>query len=47
MQLAWKAYFTASGAELHSAGPQEFAFFIKAENKEWLKLIRDRKLQLD
>ncbi|MES2632071.1 MAG: tripartite tricarboxylate transporter substrate binding protein [Pseudomonadota bacterium] len=42
-----KAKFAASGSEVHSLPPQEFAPFVKAENEKWLKLIRERKLQLD
>ena len=42
-----KAKFSASGSEVHFAGPQEFASFVKAENEKWLKLISGRKLQVD
>ena len=42
-----KAKFAASGAEVHWLPPLEFSAFVKAENEKWLKLIRERKLQLD
>jgi tripartite-type tricarboxylate transporter receptor subunit TctC len=42
-----KAKFAASGAEVHWLPPVEFSAFVKAENEKWLKLIRERKLQLD
>jgi len=46
-QAEVKAKFAASGAEVHSQGPGEFAAFVKADNEKWAKLIRERKLQLD
>ncbi len=42
-----KAKFAASGAEVHWLPANEFASFVKAENEKWLKLIKERKLQLD
>jgi tripartite-type tricarboxylate transporter receptor subunit TctC len=42
-----KAKFAASGAEVHSQGPAEFAAFVKADNEKWARLVRERKLQLD
>jgi tripartite-type tricarboxylate transporter receptor subunit TctC len=42
-----RAKFAAAGAEVHPAGPAEFAGFVRAENEKWAKLIRERKLQLD
>ena len=42
-----KAKFAASGSDVHSQGPAEFAAFAKAENEKWSRLIRERKLQLD
>ena len=46
-QPEMKAKFAASGAEVHSQGPAEFAAFVKADNEKWAKLVRERKLQLD
>jgi tripartite-type tricarboxylate transporter receptor subunit TctC len=42
-----KAKFAASGSEVRFQGPAEFAGFVKADNEKWLRLIRERKLQVD
>ncbi|MES2973584.1 MAG: tripartite tricarboxylate transporter substrate binding protein [Pseudomonadota bacterium] len=47
LQAEVKAKFAASGAEVHSQGPAEFAAFVKADNEKWARLIKERKLQLD
>jgi tripartite-type tricarboxylate transporter receptor subunit TctC len=47
VQPETKAKFSASGAEVHSQGPAEFAAFVKGDNEKWARLIRERKLQLD
>ncbi|WP_326541345.1 Bug family tripartite tricarboxylate transporter substrate binding protein [Pseudorhodoferax sp.] len=42
-----QAKFATAGAEVHYQGPDAFAAFVKADNEKWIKLIRDRKIQLD
>ncbi len=42
-----QAKFAQAGAEVHYQGPQAFTAFVKADNEKWLKLIRERNIQLD
>jgi tripartite-type tricarboxylate transporter receptor subunit TctC len=41
-----KAKFAGAGAKVRSAGPNEFAAFVKADSERWAILIKERKLQL-
>ncbi|MGE8319920.1 MAG: Bug family tripartite tricarboxylate transporter substrate binding protein [Comamonas sp.] len=42
-----KAKFAQAGSEVHGLNAAGFSAFVKAENEKWIKLIKERKIQLD